>query len=56
MKKIKLLALSLLCALGMSAGVWDTDYPAVEASITQPTFAERTYNICKYGAKAGAEA
>lgn len=51
MKKTILLALTLLISLTASAGIWDTEYKKVEASIRQPQFPTRSVSITKYGAK-----
>lgn len=57
MKKARLLAiLTLLFTLRLSAGVWDVDYPALEHSIREPRFADRTFCITSYGARPDASA
>lgn len=38
------------------AGVWETEYKAVEGAITTPTFADREFVITKYGASTEATA
>lgn len=56
MKKTLLLAAMLAFFLPAVAGVWETEYPRVEKSIVQPTFADKTYDVRKFGAKPGADA
>ena len=51
----KCLTVLLLCLLFpalMTAQGWDTQYKQIEQSIRQPQFADRTFSIEKYGAKA----
>lgn len=58
MNKTKLL-LTLFCALlslGASAGVWDTDYPALEASIRKVKLNDTEFPITKFGASPTASA
>lgn len=56
MKKLQLLILSLFCCASAGADIWTDEYRQLEQSIVQPTFADRTYNITKYGARQGADA
>ncbi|MDE6333211.1 MAG: glycoside hydrolase, partial [Muribaculaceae bacterium] len=56
MKKLKLLLIMLLCGVSASADIWTDEYRQVEQSIEQPSFADRTFNITRYGAKPGADA
>ena len=56
MKIIQLVLMALLMPLSMMASAWDTEYPNIEQNIQQPTFANRTYNITKYGASVKATA
>lgn len=56
MRFIKLLILGLLFPVAMMADAWETQYKQIEQSIRQPQFADRTFNITKYGAKTTAKA
>jgi len=56
MKFVKLLFLALLFPTAMMADSWETQYKQIEQSIRQPQFADRTFNITKYGAKTTAKA
>lgn len=40
----------------MTASVWDTEYKQIEKNIKAPVFADRTFNITKYGASVKATA
>lgn len=50
------LTLLLLCPIVTNAGVWDTQYKQIEANIKAPVFANREFNITKFGAKVSASA
>ncbi len=56
MKKYSLILLSLLLPALAAASAWDTEYKAVEAKISAPTFADRSFDITKYGASTEASA
>ena len=56
MKKIKLIIIGLLSPLLALADGWTTEYKQIEQSIVAPTFADREFNITKYGAKTTATA
>ncbi|MDO4160999.1 MAG: glycoside hydrolase family 88 protein, partial [Prevotellaceae bacterium] len=50
MKHLQTLLLCLLFPLALSASVWDTQYKQIEKNIRTPVFADRTFDITKYGA------
>lgn len=56
MKYFRLLLLSLLFPLAAFASGWNDEYQQIEQSIRQPQFADRVFNITKYGAKTNAKA
>lgn len=56
MKKYSLILLSLLMPALAAASAWDTEYRAIEAKIVEPQFADRAFNITKYGASTQATA
>lgn len=56
MKYLQLLLAFLLMPLTAWADGWDTQYRQIEQSIRQPKFADREFNITKYGAKPSAKA
>lgn len=56
MRHLQTLLLCLLFPLALSASVWETKYKEIEQSIRVPQFADRTYNITKYGASLKASA
>lgn len=61
MKNLKTTLIVLLMALvavpsSAQSKIWDQDYKALEASIHQPEFAAKEYNITKFGAKTTATA
>lgn len=56
MKHLQTLLLCLLFPLTIAASAWDTRYKQIEESIRMPEFADRTYNITKYGASLKASA
>ena len=56
MKYLQLLLAFLLAPFTVWADGWDTQYRQIEQSIRQPKFADREFNITKYGAKPAAKA
>ena len=56
MKQLQTLLLCLLFPLAMTASVWETQYKQIEESIRMPKFADRTFDITKYGASLKASA
>ncbi len=56
MKKYSLILLSLLMPALAAASAWDTEYRAIEAKIVEPQFADRAFDITKYGASTQATA
>ena len=56
MKYLQLLLAFLLAPFTAWADGWDTQYRQIEQSIRQPKFADREFNITKYGAKPAAKA
>ena len=56
MRHLKTLLLCLLFPMAMTASVWDTEYKQIEKNIKAPVFADRTFNITKYGASVKATA
>lgn len=56
MKYLQLLLVTLLLPVALWADGWDTQYKQIEQSIRQPQFADREFNITKYGAKPTAKA
>lgn len=53
---LKLMLLCLLFPAAAMADGWDTTYKQIEQSIRQPQFADREFNITKYGASTTAKA
>lgn len=56
MKQLQTLLLCLLFPLTIAASAWETQYKQIEESIRMPQFADRTFNITKYGASLKASA
>lgn len=59
MKNVKSMMLALIgcmIAVGAYAGVWDTEYPALEKSIQKVKLVDKEFPITKYGAKVNASA
>ncbi len=56
MKKYSLILLSLLMPALAAASAWDTEYRVIEAKIVEPQFADRAFDITKYGASTQATA
>ena len=56
MKYLQLLLLCLLLPLTTWADGWDKQYKQIEQSIKQPQFADRVFNVTKYGASPKAKA
>lgn len=56
MRYLKLLLLCLLFPVAMKADSWSDQYKKIEESIRQPHFADREFNITKYGASTKATA
>lgn len=56
MKYLRLMLLCLLFPVAAMADGWDTTYKQIEQSIRQPKFADRDFQITKYGASTGATA
>lgn len=56
MKHYLLMMIGLLLPLMALGDGWTTDYPQIERAIRQPQFAEKEYNITKFGAKTTATA
>ena len=50
MNYLKTLIIALLFPFVANASPWDTQYKQIEQSIRCPQFADRTFNITKYGA------
>ena len=50
MRHLKSLLLCMLFPLTMMAQGWSTDYAAIEKSIRQVTFPDKSFDITKYGA------
>ena len=55
MKILKLLLLWLLVPMAALADGWTTQYKQIEQSIRQPEFADKVFDITKYGAKTDAK-
>ena len=56
MNYLKTLIITLLLPIVANASPWDTQYKQIEQSIRCPQFADRTFNITKYGASTKATA
>ncbi len=56
MKKYSLILLSLLIPALATASAWDKEYRAIESGIVEPRFADRDFDITKYGASSAASA
>ncbi len=56
MNYLKTLIIALLFPVVVNASPWDTQYKQIEQSIRCPQFADRTFNITKYGASTKATA
>ena len=56
MNYFKTLLVALLLPTVMNASPWDTQYKQIEQSIRCPQFADRTFNITRYGASTRATA
>ena len=56
MNYLKTLIIALLFPVVALASPWDTQYKQIEQSIRCPQFADRTFNITKYGASTQATA
>lgn len=56
MKQLQTLLLCLLFPLTIAASAWETQYKQIEESIRMPQFANRTFDITKYGASLKASA
>ena len=56
MNYLKTLIIAVLFPIVVNASPWDTQYKQIEQSIRCPQFADRTFNITKYGASTKATA
>lgn len=56
MRKLCLLFAAIVVPLLCLANGWDSDYARIETSIRQPQFANREFNIKKFGASTSADA
>lgn len=56
MRYLKLLILSLLLPAAAQADEWEKQYKTIERNIRLPQFADREFNITKYGASTSASA